>query len=175
MSPTNPIQFVRGIWSGPVVIPQPGNNLFLRVVDEDGRSGLSNTFSVEDPSDADGDGLPDSWEVRYFGSTSAPGGGPNDDPDGDGLTNLEEFLAGTDPRGPSSGLRLLSKLRDGTLILGFDSIAGKSYKLERTDDLSSHVWIPLTDNIVGTGTIVEVVNIPVSATRSFFYRIRLLE
>ena len=50
--------------------------------------------------DTDGDGLADDWEQQYFGSTT--GALPNDDPDGDGFNNLQEFLAGTDPTNATS-------------------------------------------------------------------------
>jgi hypothetical protein len=46
--------------------------------------------------DIDGDGLPDWWEFRYFGNVSS--GDPNGDADGDYLTNLEEYRAGTNPK-----------------------------------------------------------------------------
>lgn len=46
-------------------------------------------------ADADGDGLPDTWEARYFPNTNVL---PNADPDGDGLTNLQEFQQYSDPR-----------------------------------------------------------------------------
>ena len=53
------------------------------------------------PGDADGDDLPDDWETKHKldvdgskGSDSGYG-----DPDGDGLTNQEEFFGGTDPHG----------------------------------------------------------------------------
>jgi hypothetical protein len=50
--------------------------------------------------DYDMDGLPDCWELSYFPSIYSYG--PNDDPDGDGVSNLEEFLEGTSPIDPLS-------------------------------------------------------------------------
>jgi hypothetical protein len=48
--------------------------------------------------DDDNDGTPDWCEIRYgFDPFDAGDGGADDDPDGDGATNLEECLAGTDP------------------------------------------------------------------------------
>lgn len=53
------------------------------------------------PGDADGDGLPDSWELQH-------GLNPNDpsdataDKDGDGSTNLQEYQAGSDPTSSAS-------------------------------------------------------------------------
>ena len=44
--------------------------------------------------DTDGDGLPDGWEMGFFGDLDEVGTG---DPDGDGDTNAEEYAAGTDP------------------------------------------------------------------------------
>lgn len=49
--------------------------------------------------DTDADGLPDDWELLYFGDISAT---PAGDPDGDGLSNLAEFEAGTNPTTPTS-------------------------------------------------------------------------
>jgi hypothetical protein len=46
--------------------------------------------------DADGDGLPDWWEEHYFGSLGVVDD-PNGDYDGDGLSNEDEYEAGTDP------------------------------------------------------------------------------
>jgi len=47
--------------------------------------------------DRNNDGLPDSWQLQYFGSLNAPGSGPNDDPTGDGFTNLQKYRAGLNP------------------------------------------------------------------------------
>lgn len=49
--------------------------------------------------DSDYDGMDDSWEKHYFGDTSQPWDG---DFDGDGYTNLDEFLMGSDPRDANS-------------------------------------------------------------------------
>lgn len=48
--------------------------------------------------DADGNGLPNWFGRYYFGRWT--GVDPHADPDGDGNTNLQEFLDGTDPRNP---------------------------------------------------------------------------
>ena len=48
-----------------------------------------------DPDD-DNDGMPDWWEI-LFGLDPFNPNDANQDPDGDGLTNLEEYLAGTNP------------------------------------------------------------------------------
>lgn len=45
--------------------------------------------------DSDADGLPDSWEMKWFGNLNPAA---NDDPDNDGLTNAREYRAGTDPQ-----------------------------------------------------------------------------
>jgi hypothetical protein len=51
------------------------------------------TNGISSP-DTDGDGLPDSWETTYFGNLSFS---DTDDPDNDGLNNLAEFNAHTNP------------------------------------------------------------------------------
>jgi hypothetical protein len=44
--------------------------------------------------DADGNGLPDWWEIQIFGTT---GNDPYADPDNDGWANIQEFQNGTQP------------------------------------------------------------------------------
>ncbi len=51
--------------------------------------------------DSNGNLLSDWWELRYWGTTNATVSA-NDDSDGDGWTNLREFLDNTDPRDPAS-------------------------------------------------------------------------
>jgi hypothetical protein len=54
-------------------------------------------FLVDTDGDADGDGLPNAWEEREGFDPLDPGDA-DDDPDEDGLTALQEFMAGTAPR-----------------------------------------------------------------------------
>ena len=49
--------------------------------------------------DADGNGLPDAWEIQYFGHTGVDPGALT--PIGDGLTNLEAYLLGRNPTKPA--------------------------------------------------------------------------
>ena len=52
-------------------------------------------FQSKDAGDSDNDGLPDDWELAYFGNLKQNG---NDDYDQDKITNLEEFKQGTNPK-----------------------------------------------------------------------------
>jgi RHS repeat-associated protein len=53
--------------------------------------------------DADGDGLPDTWELQRLGTTALDPTKPSEsDSDHDGVSTLQEFLNGTDPMNPVS-------------------------------------------------------------------------
>jgi len=54
----------------------------------------SATLTIYPANDTDGDGMPDDWEMRHFGDLSRDGRG---DFDGDGISDLDEYLNGGDP------------------------------------------------------------------------------
>jgi hypothetical protein len=67
--------------------------------------------------DANFDGLPDDWQARYWGLNPLAWPAANADSDGDGATNLQEFLAGTDPISRANSLRLdLTRNGQGTWL-----------------------------------------------------------
>ncbi len=57
----------------------------------------TNDWTNPNEQDTDGDGMPDGWEYKYgLNPRSSADGGQ--DPDSDGLLNVDEFTHGTDPR-----------------------------------------------------------------------------
>ncbi len=79
-----------------------------------------------DSLDHDNDGMPTEWE-RRFGLDPNDPSDAHEDLDGDGYTNLEEFLADTDPSDPQS--------RPSAVAIGkvtLDRIAGTQFGLQFT-------------------------------------------
>ncbi|HUW61602.1 MAG TPA: IPT/TIG domain-containing protein [Candidatus Bathyarchaeia archaeon] len=70
--------------------------------------------------DADGDGLPDDWEDEYLGDADLYGS--DDDPDGDGFSNLAEYEGGTDPMDetdvPVTAITLFDVTPKAALVVG---------------------------------------------------------
>lgn len=81
----------------------PGNYTVTLIVfdlagNADATSFVVRVLPVAPPGDSDADGLPDAWEVQYFGGLLQNATG---DPDSDGLPNLQEYLGGTHPLIPN--------------------------------------------------------------------------
>lgn len=109
------------------------------------------------------------WSQRLFGSLVSQ----TDDADGDGRTNYEEYLAGTDPKNANSRLtvKTFAPLPGGGLTLTWDTVTGKTYSVERSTSLSPNQWTVLQPNVQGDGTIKSYSDTnPGTATR-LFYRI----
>jgi len=78
-----------------------------------------NSNNIEWAADSDLDGLPDTFELAHTTPPSATALNPGDDLEnggaGDGLTNMDEYLYGTDPNDPDSDGDLL---QDGAEVAG---------------------------------------------------------
>jgi hypothetical protein len=64
---------------------------------------------------------------------------PHEDTDGDGQPNAAELNSDTDPLDPASSLRITQIMREGGIdTLSWQSVIGRSYRLQRSGDL--RVW-----------------------------------
>jgi len=125
--------------------------------------------------DTDGNGLPDWWEIQYFGDVGVD---PAADPDGDGFTNLQEYLLGTHPNDFSSRLaisrtEIVQNGANRDFRISFLTVAGVAYQVERNDTLGTGQWFNLGGVVSGTGTTVSVTD-PGAVTQNpkRFYRVR---
>lgn len=124
-------------------------------------------LSVVATSDSDGDGLLDSWEITYFGSTSAQDGAG--DPDGDGASNLTEYRLGLLPNNGASRFKA-SIAPNGTI--SWPSTTGVTFKIERSTNLESGSWITLQASFAGTVGTADYTD-PSPPAGKAFYRVTL--
>jgi glycosidase len=90
------------------------------------------------------------------------------DDDGDGQTNADELIAGTDPLNPSSRFQIESILStiDG-IELKWTPVLGRTYTVEARQDLSSGTWISVATGLT-TGSYTDSSSLPSKK----FYRLK---
>lgn len=128
---------------------------------------------------------PDSWLTRHFGLIPGEESAPNADPDADGLNNLEEYIAGTDPMDQASVPRLRAELRpDGTVTLSYTTeAAGDSdhpdrirfYDLQHCVQPGFGNWegVRRETGVLGTGAVHSYTNTVAESPRFYRLRVRL--
>jgi len=117
-------------------------------------------------ADADGDGIPDTWEMwmllangRASNAAAIAAFKPDDDADGDGMSNYNEFLAGTDPFLSTDLLAIKSfkKVSEaGRFEIKFTTVPDITYRIVTTASLDKPTWMPCaTTKIIDGGTKYE--------------------
>ncbi len=133
-----------------------------------------------DTGDDDGDGIPNYWEVFYFGGSTAADA--NADPDGDGRTNLEEYIAMTNPLDPGSRLRIEAmELEDvdgsGVARVHFSSHMARVYSLQTADTpMTPEDWrtaVPGRRGIEGADAFAHRNDIPGRVSGMYRLTVRL--
>lgn len=150
----------------------------ITVTVSDGIQTASNVFNLS----VTGTAL-DNWRFGHFGSTANSGiAADTANPDGDGWTNLQEYILGANPKTPDS--KSLTPATAGSAILftftatkatgpGYEGLA-RSYDVETTTDLTNPLsWtaLPGYTNILGENQTVTV-NQPLSGNARF-YRLKV--
>jgi hypothetical protein len=123
--------------------------------------------------DLDRDGMDDAWELaNQFNPDNRADA--IEDADGDGHTNLQEYLAGTGPHDPKSVMRVQTIQKDAnTIRIQFTSVLDRYYCVERATTFLAE-WTVVANNIRGTGALVEITDSSSINSPSHLYRVRLL-
>jgi hypothetical protein len=95
---------------------------------------------------------------------------PNGDYDGDGMSNVAEDIAGTNPLDANSVLRILS-LTVGNLLT-WSSISSKTYRVQATTSLATN-FVPISGIITAAGPSAIYLDSTASNSHKF-YRIHVV-
>ncbi len=108
--------------------------------------------------DSVGDGITDSWRDTFFGSgpTTNALSCASCDGDGDGLTNDQEYTAGTNPTDPNSVLRITSITSQvveskSNVVISWPSSEGITYRVQWKNDMAD-LWQTVAGSLSGTGS-----------------------
>jgi fibronectin-binding autotransporter adhesin len=134
------------------------------------------TLQLNPNQSAVGDGIPNWWKQQYgFDPLDPTVAGA--DPDHDGMSNLQEYLAGTNPTNAASRLAITSLvLTNGNVRVNWSAVGGRSYVVQ-TNSMPGNSFADASPVITVPGTNGTVTNYldPGVATNSqaHFYRVRL--
>jgi hypothetical protein len=116
------------------------------------------------------DGLPDDWQATYWGANPANWPSPNQDSDGDGASNLMEFLGGTDPSDAASVLRTrLHRTPQGS-VFSWQTVPGFIYQVQSASELGSWQNLGLPRFAHG---LLDSVNLGPVGAKGFYRVIRI--
>lgn len=157
--------------------PESPRNLYIgamtHVVASSGNRTVSaNASIVRTVSNSLTDGIPDSWWAQngIAGDDRLAAA----DPDRDGFTNAQEHALGTNPKDAGSAFRVVSITREGSgVLLEWDSVPGKKYRVESTANLANPDWQPVDESVIEASGSRETKSVNVAGERVFL-RVRLV-
>jgi hypothetical protein len=120
------------------------------------------------------DGIPDSWRLRWFGTTNNQLSASNACPTGDGISNYKKYVAGVDPMvsGNFPSINSRRTVPPGyTAAFHWPTVTGKKYAIERSSSLFPGSWSSIATNS-GTGADMEFNDNAAGSSR--YYRVRII-
>lgn len=162
-----------------------GQVYWLRFTNADGAPNLLTQYDLETRSASvtvAGAAIPasicsDEWKLHYFGSLTDPHAADLADPDGNGVPNWMEYLAGTNPLDAASKLQFSSaekRVVDGQAqaVLHWLTAPGRAYEVQWTAQLSGGPWNTL-GTVSGNGGLAACADTNAVGTARY-YRLRVL-
>jgi len=94
------------------------------------------------PLDRDGDGMPDYWEITHAGAGLSPSisNSPSADFDEDNFSDIEEFIADTNPADSNDYFSVHTFEASDSYLLSFPASITRVYRLDSSDDPSQSIW-----------------------------------
>jgi len=120
------------------------------------------------------DGIPDSWRLRWFGTTNNLLSVSNACPSGDGINNWKKYVAGVDPNTPNDfpGLKPNTPPPAGTAMsIYWPTVNGKQYAILSSASLFPGAWTT-NATVTGNGDNMEFDDPSKGSTK--FYRVQIL-
>jgi hypothetical protein len=117
------------------------------------------------------DGISDNWRLLYFGTVSNPLSAAGADPDGDGASNWQEYIAGTNPLDGTSAFKFGSAAMPGGsgFVLQWPSVVNKHYTLQSSTSINATSWTTIATNVMGNGQAMQWTD-PSPGASAMFYR-----
>lgn len=120
-----------------------------------------NTVSMVVQRDFDGDGMGDAWETNYFGFNTNNAADALLDFDQDGMSNRDEFLAGTNPTNALSLLKIVQTATNAS-VLEFVAQTNLTYAVLGRTNLTGAPWTVVTNILPSSSVRTVQVNSAVS-------------
>jgi hypothetical protein len=129
--------------------------------------------------DSDADGISDWWMLAYFDHPTGQSGDNSmaeQDADGDGLTNQQEYLVGTDPTDSDSAFRITDiGLSGNDIAVTWMTAWGRTNQLERGHALGTNAtWLNVGPPLIATGNLATQPDVGAATNPAGFYRVRLV-